>query len=152
MSTQRRVLLARPHPFIVSGMKGLLEQSGFEPTPIASLAELASTDPAGVHGVVISTSITAAEPTEKVLAAVRRFSARLPVIIATLLEFETTRKALAHTILPLVPDAVFVPATAATLARADLGQPNLFVVLRKVEVDDVGRKSAVQAILERHFR
>ncbi|PKM45730.1 MAG: hypothetical protein CVV05_05580 [Gammaproteobacteria bacterium HGW-Gammaproteobacteria-1] len=152
MSAQRRILLARPHPFIAASMKGLLEKQGYAATPLASLDEIDQAPAAGVHGAVISTSITAAEPAENVLRAVHRLSRDLPVVIATLLDFEMTRKKLEPLFAPLVPSPLFVPVTSATLAHRDLGRGNLFVVVHKSDLEDPARLTLTGQILSGHFR
>jgi hypothetical protein len=152
MSDQRRILLARPHPFIAGSMKGLLEKQGYTATPLTTLDELDKVSAAGVNGAVISTSITAAEPAENVLRAVHRLSRHLPVVIATLLDFEMTRKKLAPVFAPLVPSPMFVPVTHATLSHRDLGKGNLFVVVHKTDLEDPARLGLTGQILSGHFR
>jgi len=52
------VLLARPSSLIVSDMKKLMNATGLQPTPLASLEELKNYDEKQVGGVVISTALS----------------------------------------------------------------------------------------------
>lgn len=150
--SDRRVLLARPHPFIVAGMKGLLQKLGYTAAPLASLDALDGVDADGLCGAVISTSVTAAEPAEEVLRAVRRLSRDVPVVIATLLDFDMTRRKLEAAFTPLVPSPLFVPVAQATRSHHSLGKENLFVVVHKTDLDDPTRAALTGQVIAGHFR
>jgi hypothetical protein len=150
--SEHRILLARPHPFIATSMKSLLGKLGYAAMPLASLDELDNINATEVRGAVISTSITAAEPEENVLRAVHKLSRQLPVVIATLLDFELTRKKLEPAFSPLVPSPLFVPIAPDTRRHADLGKGHLFVVVHKNDLDDPSRAHLTGEILTAHFR
>ncbi len=73
-----KVVLARPHDFLVAQMKTWLLSLGVEPVRLGSLAELEALLPNEVAGVVVSTAVTSsvAATVGEALAAVAR---RLPV-------------------------------------------------------------------------
>lgn len=53
----RQVLLARPHPFIVSEMGPFLEQNGFSPQQLGELSELIRLSASKLSGAIISHAI-----------------------------------------------------------------------------------------------
>lgn len=92
-----KVLLARPHDFLVADMQAWLRSLGLEPVRLAQLAELGSHDAASVKGVVVSAAVTSAisESPGAVYLAVRRFLRTTPVIVAGLASLESARAGLA---------------------------------------------------------
>jgi hypothetical protein len=82
----KKVLLARPHTFIVAEMQPFLTRAGYAPHKLAALDDLMGLNPASFSGVVISTAVVSAigATVEEVFVAVRRKMPRVPVIFAGL--------------------------------------------------------------------
>lgn len=90
MHANKRVILARPHPFIVAEMAPFLTELGFAPVRLNSVQELTSLGPAGA-GAVISLAVgsTIPESAGDIFSALRRHDARVPV--AARLQFRARR-------------------------------------------------------------
>jgi len=78
----KTILLARPHPFIVTEMKPFLEQSGFAARKLENLSEL-SAKAAGISGVIISLAVESSisQSAEEVFTALRKASSSVPVLL-----------------------------------------------------------------------
>lgn len=81
-----KVLLARPHDFVVEDMKKWLVELGVEPVRLSALAQLEAHAERDVAAVVVSTAVTSSVPATfgEALAACRRRFPRVPVVIAGL--------------------------------------------------------------------
>lgn len=92
----KKVVLARPHPFIRKPMTELLAKLGYTP-----VTELASGKPAGV---IISSSVTSEGGSfQDVLKTVRKTWADAPLIVATLLKPDMARKSLGKELAEVFP-------------------------------------------------
>ncbi|MEJ2574426.1 MAG: hypothetical protein P8164_12685 [Gammaproteobacteria bacterium] len=95
------ILLARPHPFIVSEMKPFLEQSGFTPLPVKDIRQLAGLALTSFSGAIISLAVqsTINESAEMVFEAIRKQSPYLPVAFAGMLDAAMASKAIKRMLL-----------------------------------------------------
>ncbi len=154
MPVAKKILLARPHSFIVSEMRPFLEKAGFAPVKLESLTDLESGTVGSLSGAIISTAVVSsvgASP-EEVFAAVRRKYPRLPVLFAGLTEFPTMKGAVERVIKPFHSDAQVLPIAASTESHPALGRENAFVVLRKEDLAPGEAAGLAERILRKHFR
>ena len=81
---KKQILLARPHPFIVSDMKPFLEQNGFIPMQMIGINELSGLASSSLSGAIISLAVqsTIEESVEMVFKGIRRQFPGLPVAFA----------------------------------------------------------------------
>lgn len=86
----RKILLARPHPFIVSEMKPLLLQAGFEITGITHDEALTSSQPATFSAAVISLAVVSpvSKSPQQVLSYLKMTHFGGKFIFAGLIPFE----------------------------------------------------------------
>jgi hypothetical protein len=138
-----KVLLARPHDFLVDEMRAWLTSLGVEPVRLQSIDQLVTFEPATVAGIVISvavTSVVAEGPGAALLAVRRRFPSK-PVIVAGMAALASARAGLA---------AEFDGATLhGPTEDASWGTPG---VLLYVSGDDLRTKSAaLAAVARRHL-
>lgn len=149
MTSTRRVLLARPHAFIVDQMKPFLADAGFAPEAANTLAEVGARS-AATRGAIISTAVVSsvAADAATVFAELRRASPRLPVLFAGLTDLDMMKAAVLRIVRPLHPDAEVVGIDEAEQAR--LGSANVFVVLRKEDLAP-GKVDTAISVLQRHF-
>ncbi len=98
MNSPKYILLARPSKFIVNEMKRLVTEAGFEPKPLANLAQIHDVDERHVCGVVISLSTNSVvdDPYEEVLKEVEEKFKGKPVFLASLLEMGRMKKVVKH--------------------------------------------------------
>lgn len=149
MTSTRRVLLARPHAFIVDQMKPFLADAGFSPEAAKTLADVGARGTA-TRGAIISTAVVSsvAADAATVFAELRRTSPRLPVLFAGLTDLDMMKAAVLRIVRPLHPDAEVVGIDEAEQAR--LGSANVFVVLRKEDLAP-GKVDTAISVLQRHF-
>jgi len=151
----KTVLLARPHPFIVSEMRPFLEQNGFVPKKLESLAAL-PTSVAGASGTIISLAVASSvgivESAEEVFAAVRKQSPPLPVLFAAMLDFAKMKSTLERLAKNNGIDAIILGIDAATESNAGLSKPNTFLYIGKDDLVSPEKRAIAARILQRHFR
>jgi len=151
----KTVLLARPHPFIVTEMRPFLEQNGFASKKLESLAALPASA-AGASGSIISlavaSSVGVAESAEEVFVAVRKQSPRLPVLFAAMLDFAKMKSTLERLAKNNGIAATILGISAATESNAGLGKPNTFLYIGKDDLTSPEQRAIAARILQRHFR
>ncbi len=145
------VLLARPHPFVVSSMAPFLTDAGFASLRLTSMADLPVLA-SRASGAVISLALVselAATPGE-VFTALRRAAPTLPVIFAALISFERAE--------PLLSQIARQAGVKASLAEAGapdhegaLGHPDTFVYLAKEDLEDAARRRQALSVVRRHL-
>jgi hypothetical protein len=88
-----KVLLARPHDFVVGDMQRWVSDLGHTPVRLNSIDELRATPAAEVGGVVISTAVTSVVKATfgEVLDAARAAFPQVPLVIASLSSLASTR-------------------------------------------------------------
>ena len=150
MAHDKRVLLARPHAFIVDEMKPFLLECGYTPVKVASLDELASVlaQPAqsAMNGAVISTAVSSSIGADAatVFARIRAVAPSLPVMFAGMADVATIRTTACRAVGSVVGDAAFHEAGAWPL-RFDRRRE--FLVLRKEDLTSgAARQSAARAL------
>lgn len=153
MAIERKVLLARPHAFIVAEMKPLLERAGFAPAPLPALSELADGTWNAARGAVISTAVssTIAESADTVFATLRRHAPRMPVVFAGLTDFDVARRTIERIVLPLAPNATILPIDAGSKRPAGLGRADVFLYIQKENLKTPEGLAQAERMLHRHF-
>lgn len=153
MVVERKVLLARPHAFIVAEMRPLLEHAGFIPTPLSTLSQLAESGAHGARGAVISVALSSSMPESAatVFAALRKHAPRMPVAFAGLADFDSARHTIARIVQSLAPQAVILPIEAGETRPAGLGQPDVFIYIQKDNLKTPEGLAQTERILQRHF-
>lgn len=89
------ILLARPHPFIVSDMKPFLEEAGFQIIKAEKLSDLTGLA-RNSSGAVISLAVSSpmdASP-EEVIKSLRQTQPMLPLLFASLLPYAEMKEGL----------------------------------------------------------
>jgi hypothetical protein len=150
MAQTQRVLLARPHAFIVDEMKPFLLECGYTPVKVSSIDELASVlaDPAQatLNGAVISTAVSSSIGADAatVFARLRERAPNLPVMFAGMADVATIRTTAGRAVGPVLSDAAFHEAAAWPL-RFDRRRE--FLVLRKEDLTSAdARQRAARAL------
>lgn len=154
MTVGKKVLLARPHSFIVSEMRPFLENAGFTPVKLERLTDLESGTVGTLSGAIISTAVVSSvgASAEEVFAALRRKFPRLPILFAGLTEFPTMKGAVERVTKPVHGNAEVLPIAASTESHPRLGRENVFVVLHKDDLAPGEAASLAERILRKHFR
>jgi len=149
---EKNVLLARPHPFIVADMKAFLTRNGYVPNPLSSLDQLSGLK-GSIKGAVISTSVTSSvsESTEDVIKGIRAKFPHVPIVLATLIEFDAVVKTMERSIITALPGAKLLPVAAASEAQPALGKDKGLLVIRRGDLIDKTLSSIADRLLLRHF-
>lgn len=146
----KSVLLARPHPFLVSDMRPWLEQAGFEVQRSDTLPELSEKAPGSVGAII---SLAVASPigasAEEVFLALRRSRPALPVLFAALRPFEQAAVEIER-LLKRIGIAGSVISLDSEAGRA-LGTADSFLYVAKDDLADPVRRAEAKALLVRHF-
>lgn len=146
----KKVLLARPHSFIVSEMRPFLERNGYQPVKLESMDDIHPGKLGTFSGAIISTAVVSsitAKPAE-VLAALRKHYPALPVMFAGLTGFDSTLPTLQRIVSNVHPSATILPFNIRAEDHPQLGERDVFLFLNK---EDIASDSA-GSLLRRHFR
>ncbi|MCG3117755.1 MAG: hypothetical protein LLH30_18955 [Candidatus Manganitrophus sp. SA1] len=154
MSSEKLVLLTRPHPFIVAHMKEFINRIGYVPKPIQALNELKRFSPANVKGAVISTAVDTEieESYEQVFQEVRSVFPKLPVLFATLADVAQMAKALSNSLSISVPGIKVVTVREIGPLMADLGTPNVIPLFHLDDIKTFERAAKVDLLIRSHFK
>lgn len=146
----KKVLLARPHAFIVAEMRPFLERTGYLPTRLESLDDMDPGKLGSFSGAIISMAVVSSIPAKpgEVFAALRKRYPSLPVIFAGLTEFDSTLPSIQRIVHTLHPGAAILPFDDSTEKHPRLGERDVFLFLNKEDI----ASNAAESILRRHFR
>lgn len=149
----RTVLLARPHPFIVTEMKPFLEQHGFSAKKLEKLAELPS-QVLGLSGAIISLAVESSirETVETVFVELRHASPRLPALFVGMLDFAAMKGVLRRLAKSLEIDAVILGIDSSTANHPDIGKQNTFLYLSNGDLATSEKRALAARIIQHHFR
>lgn len=149
----KTVLLARPHPFIVSEMKPFLEQGGFAVKKSEGFSGLSSSV-AGISGAIISLAVTSSVTgtPEAVFAEIRRVAPRAPVLFAAMLDFAKMRDELERLSKSSGIEATILGVDPVSEGHPALGKPNTFLYLSKDDLTVPERRVIAAKVVQRHFR
>ena len=148
-----RVLLARPHDFVVESMRTFLTRNGFEPLPVTTDEELLPALRQPLAGAVISTAVisTVKASVSEVYRAIRQAKPSLPLALASLAGFEAMR-GLAQSELGADAQALtFLDIEQQALRHPLLGTPRLLLCLRREALGHERDARVADALLAAHF-
>lgn len=147
------VLIARPHPFIVSSMKPFLEEMGYSVTKLDRVSELAEPAPRA-SGVVISLALSSPIPesAEEVFSQLRRVAPHTPVLFASMLNADLAAHSLEQISKRHGFQALVISANSPATAWAGLGKQETFLYLSKEDIEAQASRSLLQQMVQRHFR
>lgn len=147
---EKKVLLARPHTFIVSEMRPFLEKNGYQPLKLEDIGDFHSGKLGSFSGAIISTAVISSIPEKpaEVFAALRKNYPSLPVMFAGLTGFVSILPTLQNIVSTLHPGAIILPFNAKTEEHSRLGERDVFLFLNKEDISSPGG----ERILHRHFR
>ncbi len=146
----KKVLLARPHAFIVAEMRPFLERNDYQPTKLENVGDMQPGKLGTFSGAIISTAVVSSIPEKpaEVFTALRKHYPNLPVMFAGLTEFDSTLPTLQRIVSEQHPGATILPFNAKAEAHPRLGERDVFLFLNK---EDIAAPDA-ERILRRHFR
>ena len=146
------ILLARPHPFIVSEMAPFLQQQGFSFNRLSQLDalndELAKADVA-----VISLALSSPLPqsAEEMLLAIRQLKPSLPVVFASLLPLERVQKTILH-LMQQHHAAAAIAAAGQVIGSAQPGQAGTALYFCKDDLADAVKRESFAKLLKIHAK
>ncbi len=135
MASEKRVLLARPHAFIVTEMRLFLIEAGYVPVRVEDLAQLGSELGASLQGAVISTAVTSTMDADAatVFRVIRQAQPGLPVVFAGMADFDTMKAVTQRAVSALVPSPT-VAGPRDFRAAGGAAKASNFLVLRKPDL------------------
>jgi hypothetical protein len=152
MSIDKRVLLARPHAFIVSEMGPFLAQAGYSAVRLNSLGSLPQELSRPLRGAIISTAVTSSVDADAatLFRLIREHSPGLPVVFAGMADADTMKAVTERAVKGLVQTPVITgPQGYRSASAAD--RASVFLVLRKEDLaSGLSHDAAVKA-LRAHF-
>lgn len=152
MTVEKRVLLARPHAFIVNEMRPFLVAAGYLPQRVENLEQLGAELARPLRGAVISTAVTSAVGADAatVFRLVREKAPRLPVIFAGMADLETMKVTAERAVRALVEAPVIAPPQTYR-ATGPAERASTFLVLRKEDLVPGALQEAALRALRAHF-
>ncbi|MCH8536995.1 MAG: hypothetical protein LAT66_04400 [Alkalimonas sp.] len=144
------ILLARPHPFIVSEMAPFLQDQGHsfsKLTQLDALNEQLSQAKAAVISLALSSPL--AHTAEEVVTAIRQKNARLPLVFASLLPLDRVQKNILQLLEQHHPAASVVSATS-TLGSGRPGQPDTALYFSKDDLNNPDSRRQFAQLLKQH--
>jgi len=150
----KQVLLARPHPFIVSKMTPFLERNGFSPVKLGSLSELSKLRSIPLSGAIISIAVQSSidDTAEAVLVAIRKQFPHLPVAFAGLLEMTMASNTIKHMLLQTIEMPNILAVEAGNERHVGLGNENSFIYIRHDDLSTPDAEKITAQMLQRHFQ
>lgn len=152
MALEKRVLLARPHAFIVNQMRPFLLEAGYTPVGAQSLEHLAQELGGALHGAIISTAVSSTVNADAatVFRLVRENLPRLPLVFAGMADAATMRLSTERAVKELVAKPTIAgPQDWRAGATAD--RTAAFLVLRKEDLLAGASHDAALRALRSHF-
>lgn len=153
MTDSKQVLLARPHPFIVTEMQPLLKQGGFSAVKLERLTDL-PVKIKNAKGAVISLALASPIPEspQTVFAKLRQSAPTVPVLFAALLDFSMASRTLEELAKQAGIQATILAMDARTDGSIALGKPSTFLYVSNADLASVERKALVARLIQQHFR
>lgn len=150
----KKIVLARPHPFIVSQMQPFLADLGYSGEKLERLEDLDDSLDSNTRGVVISLAVTSSlgDSAEAVFLRLRQLRAQLPVLFVALLDFPQVQRALLKLAEAAgVAQPVLLEVTETNVRNAVLGKSDVFFYIGRKDLEDPVRRATAAQMLERHF-
>ncbi len=153
MSTEKTVVLARPHPMIVREMQEFLKRNGYNAVATEDLSEITRLGKAGAVGVVISTTVVAGTNASHgdMLTAVRSALPSIPILVATLLPGETLARNLGHTLGTMIPPADLIQADTGNLNNTKLGTNAGILAVHRDDITKPASQDLSDRLIRKHF-
>jgi hypothetical protein len=153
MTVDRKVLLARPHPFIVSEMKPLLVSAGYMPSPLSEMNDITSGAWRDAKGAVISIAVSSVMPesAETVFSTLRSYAPEIPVVFAGLNDIDIAGGTIQRLVKASVPDATVIPVRRNNEHVRGLGKGNVFLYIEKDVLKTAEGTALAKRMLQRHF-
>lgn len=154
MSTEKIVLMARPHPFIMEPMSEFIQRNGYIPRSLTNLDELKRVAMVAVQGAVISlaTVATIQESYLQVLQEIRKMFPKLPVVFATMGDAEQMAVSLTAIISTHIPGSTIVTIQSAETSIETLGSAATFLLVHLDDLKTPARAVKVDRLLQAHFQ
>ncbi|WP_372625283.1 hypothetical protein [Arsukibacterium sp.] len=146
------ILLARPHPFIVSEMAPFLQQQGFGFNRLLNLDSL-NDELAKADATVISLAITSPLPqsAEELLAAIRHLKPTMPIVFASLLPLERVQNSILR-LMQAYHQPVAIASAEQMLGAAQPGKPATALYFCKEDLADTVKRDAFAKLLKLHAK
>lgn len=146
------ILLARPHPFIVSEMAPFLQEQGFSFSRLPQLDAL-DTELAKADVAVISLALSSPLPQtpEALLAAIWQRNPRMPVVFASLLPLGRVQKNILH-LMQQHHSTVAIASAGEMVGSALPGQAATALYFCKDDLSDAIKRDAFAKLLKRHAK
>lgn len=147
-----KVLLARPHSFIVGEMRPFLLECGYEPFAAGDLAGLAQALRSPLAGAIVSTAVSSSIDADAgtVFGLIRRQSPRLPVLFAGIMDRELMRAAVIRATREATPGATVLDPGELNAAPGRMPGPML-MFLRKDDLVNPMLRADTRRALRRYF-
>ena len=148
----KTILLARPHPFIVSEMRPWLEEAGYgvrKSDTLGDLETLVTSSDGAVISLAVSSSVGAS--VEDVLSALFRKKPRLPIVFAALRSLQQVTPDISRIASGMGISATVIGVDGPSTSARSLGQTNCFIYLSKDDLVDPVRKQKARSLLSMHI-
>ena len=146
------ILLARPHPFIVSEMAPFLQQQGFSFNRLPQLDAL-DDELVKADAAVISLALSSPLPqsAEDILAAIRQRQPELPIVFASLLPLERVQKNILH-LMQQHHSSAAIAAAGQMVGAAQPGQAATALYFCKDDLADAIKRESFAKLLKVHAK
>ncbi len=149
----KKILLARPHPMIVSDMKPFLEENDFSISKIDNFEQIGEVinDSAGaVISLAVNSSIK--ESALEVYQKIRAEHPFLPVIFVSMLPFSKAIIALNGISDATGKNKTMIAIELKNSRSSILGKPNTFLYISKDDLSDKNQRMIASQIIKNHLK
>lgn len=148
----KSVLIARPHPFIVTEMTPFLAQAGYNITKLNSLSYLRQ-QASSSAGTVISLAVTSSvnESAEDIFNHLYLNASRCPVVFAAMLPLNKVRTSIERIVQNAGMPATTLSVSLDNMNSVSLGKPETFLYISKDDLVDSHRRQIASHMIQRHF-
>lgn len=145
-----KVLLARPSSFIVTDMKRLMTDMGFQPNPITKLADVQNLPLQEFAGAVVSIQINSTIPEDykQVIVEIKRVHPTMPILLASLVEFQDIAKGVKA---KFEGTAFQFYGMQEATRKMTFDPKNDIIAIQKADITDETRYKNTISVLRRYF-
>lgn len=149
---KKKVLLARPSFFIVNEMKAFINICNYDPVPLKNMDIIKTIPENALAGAVISMAINSdvKESLIEVAIILRNQYPNMPIMLATLVDFDMIKKSLGLKFADFPDKINFLDMTAAS-NKLILNTKNDILIINRSDIDTDQKRMTASRVVSKFF-